>query len=60
MQQETRHRKEKVSPAFFDLQIITRTQLLLDRDSIVKYIVRAMCHYNDNEMLVIPYNTGNY
>jgi hypothetical protein len=23
-------------------------------------MVRAMCHYNDKEMLVVPYNTGNH
>jgi hypothetical protein len=60
MQQETRHRKEKESPTFLDPLMMTRTQLLLDRESVVKYIVRAMHHNNDKKMLVIPYNMGNH
>jgi hypothetical protein len=59
MEQETRHRKGKESLTFLDPQLMTRTQLLLNRESVVKYIVRAMCHCN-NKKLVIPYNTGNY
>jgi hypothetical protein len=50
----------KESPVFLDPQMMMRTQLLLDRESVVKYIVRAMCHYNEKEMLVTPYNTGNH
>jgi hypothetical protein len=60
MEQETRHRKGKESLTFLDPQLMTRTQLLLNRESVVKYIVRAMCHYNNKEKLVIPYNMGNY
>jgi hypothetical protein len=60
MQQETRYRKGKESPTFLDLQMMMRTQLLLDREFVVKYIMRAMHHHNNKEMLVIPYNTGNH
>jgi hypothetical protein len=36
-----------------------RTQILLDRDSVVKYMIQAMRHFNNKEMLVISFNTGN-
>jgi hypothetical protein len=38
----------------------TRTKLRLNRLDIVKYFVKAMRHYKDKEMLVIPFNTGNH
>jgi hypothetical protein len=58
-QQETRHRKGKESLTFLVLQMMTRTQILLDRESVVKYLVRAMHHYNNKEVIIISYNTGN-
>jgi hypothetical protein len=60
MQQQTCYKKGKESPTYLDPQLMMRTQILLDRDFIVTYIVRAMRHFNDKEMLVILFNTGNY
>jgi hypothetical protein len=60
MQQQTHHKKGNESPAYLDPQMMMRTQILLDRDSILKYMIRSMCHFNDKEMLLIPFNTGNY
>jgi hypothetical protein len=39
--------------------MMMRTQILLARKDVV-YLVKAMSHYSDNEMLVIPFNTGNH
>jgi hypothetical protein len=60
MQQKIHHRKGKESTAFLEPQMMMRTQLLPDRESVVKYIVQAMCHYNEKEMLGILFNTGNH
>jgi hypothetical protein len=60
MQQQTRHKKEKKSPGFLNPQMMTRTQILLSRNEVVKYMVQAMCHYSDKEMLVVPFNMGNH
>jgi hypothetical protein len=38
----------------------TRTQFHLNRLDIVKYFVKAVRHYKDKEMLVVPFNTGNH
>jgi hypothetical protein len=59
MQKETRHRKGKESPAYLDPQMMTRTQIVADRQAIVKYLVRETCVYSDKEMLIRSYNTGN-
>jgi hypothetical protein len=62
MQQLTCHRTGKVSPAYLDPQISTRTNLLAvsSRNDVVAYFVKAMRHYNDKEILVVPFNTGNH
>jgi hypothetical protein len=39
MQQETHNRMGKESMTFLDPQMMMRNQLLLDRESVVKYIV---------------------
>jgi hypothetical protein len=39
---------------------MTRAQVLLSRNVVVKYVVKAMCHYSDMAMLVIPFNMGNH
>jgi hypothetical protein len=61
MQQLTHHRTGKESPAYLDLQISTRTNLLMANSrKDVAYFVKAMRHYSDKETLVIPINTGNH
>jgi hypothetical protein len=60
MQQQTFHKKGKESSTFHDPQMVMRTQILLDKEFIVEDIVRAMRHYNEKEMLVILFNTGNH
>jgi hypothetical protein len=61
MQQLTHHRMENESPAYLDLQISMRTNLLVasSRKDVLAYFVRAMRHYSDKEILVIPFNMGN-
>jgi hypothetical protein len=39
--------------------MVTKTQLSLNQPDIVKYFVKAMRHYKDKDMLVVPFNTGN-
>jgi hypothetical protein len=58
MQQQTFHKTEKESPAYLDPQIATRTNLYINREE-VTYFAKAMRHYRDKEMLVIPFNTAN-
>jgi hypothetical protein len=60
MQQQTYHKKGKESPAFLEPQMMKRTQILLSRPEVGKYIVKAMCHYSDKEMLVVPFNMVNH
>jgi hypothetical protein len=52
----------KESPAYLDLQISMRTNLLAasSRKDVVAYFVKAMTHYSDKEILVIPFNMGNH
>jgi hypothetical protein len=58
MQQLTHHRKRKESLAYLDPQISMRTNLLAvnSRKDGVGYFVKAMRHYNDKEILVVPFN----
>jgi hypothetical protein len=50
-----------VSPAYLDPQISTRTNLLLaSSQKDVAYFVKAMRHYSDKEILVVPFNMGNH
>jgi hypothetical protein len=39
-----------------------RTNLLVtsSRKDVIGYFVKAMRHYSDKEILVVPFNTGNY
>jgi hypothetical protein len=62
MQQLTHHRTEKASHAYLDPQISTRTNLLVvsSQKDVVVYFVKAMRHYSDKEILVVPFNTGNH
>jgi hypothetical protein len=62
MQQLIRHRTGKEPPAYLDPQILMRTNLLAtsSRKDVVAYFVRAMRHYSDKEILVVPFNTGNH
>jgi hypothetical protein len=59
MQQQTRHKKGKESPIYLDPQMLMRTNVHINRQDVVAYFVKAMRHYKDNEMLVIPFNMGN-
>jgi hypothetical protein len=62
MQQITRHRTGKKSPAYLDPQISMRTNLLVasSQKDVVAYFVEAMRHYNDKEILVVLFNIGNH
>jgi hypothetical protein len=53
-------KKGKESLACLDPQMMMRTQILLDRDFVVNYMIQAMHHHNDKEMLVISFNMGNH
>jgi hypothetical protein len=48
------------SPAYLDLQIVMRTNLYISRQEVVAYFAKAMRHYRDKKMLVIPFNMGNH
>jgi hypothetical protein len=37
-----------------------RTNIMLLQKEVATYFVKAMNHYKDKEMLVIPFNTGNH
>jgi hypothetical protein len=52
----------KESPAYLDPQISMRTNLLAasSQKDVVAYFVKAMRYYNDKEILVVPFNTGNH
>jgi hypothetical protein len=62
VQQLTCHRSGKESPAYLDPQISMRTNLLAasSQKDVVAYFVKAMRHYSDKEILVIPLNMGNH
>jgi hypothetical protein len=61
MEQLTHHRIGNESPTYFDPQISMRTNLLAvsSRKDVVAYFVKAMRHYSDKDILVIPFNTSN-
>jgi hypothetical protein len=59
MQQQTLNKKEKESPAYLDSQMVMRTSIHLHRPDVVTYFFKAMRHYKDKEMLVVPLNMGN-
>jgi hypothetical protein len=62
MQQLTHHRTGKESPAYLDPQISTRTNILAasSQKDVVAYFIKAMRHYSDKDILVIPFNTSNH
>jgi hypothetical protein len=62
MQQLTHYRIGKESPAYLDPQISMKTNLLVasSRKDVIGYFVKAMRHYSDKEILVIPFNMGNH
>jgi hypothetical protein len=33
---------------------------MLAQKDVVAYFVKAMCHYRDKEILVVPFNAGNH
>jgi hypothetical protein len=61
MQQDTRTRKGKYSPAYLDPQMMTTTVIQTEKAEVMKYLVWAMHYYKvKKEMLIIPYNTGSH
>jgi hypothetical protein len=60
MQQHTLHKIRKESPAYLDPQIVMRPNLKTSRQEVVAYFAKAMRHYGDKEMLVIPFNMSNH
>jgi hypothetical protein len=59
MQQDTRTRKGKDSPAYLDPQMMTMTVIQTEKTKVVKYLVWAMLYYKDKkEMLIVSYNTS--
>jgi hypothetical protein len=60
MQQQTLHKMGKESHAYIDSQIATRTNIDTSRLEVISYFAKAMRHYRDKQMLVIPFNTGNH
>jgi hypothetical protein len=61
MQQDTRTRKGKDSPAYLDPQMMTMIVIQTVKAKVVKYLVRAMHYYKDKkEMLIVPYNNGSH
>jgi hypothetical protein len=61
MQQDTRTRKGKDSPAYLDPQMMTTIIIQIEKAEVMKYLVREMHYYKDKkEMLIIPYSTGSH
>jgi hypothetical protein len=60
MQQQTLHKMGKESPAYLDPQIAVRTNIDTNLQEVVAYFAKAMRHYRDKEILVVPFNTGDY
>jgi hypothetical protein len=48
------------SLAYLNLQIAMRTNLNSSQQEVVAYFVKAMRHYRDKEMLVVPFNPTNH
>jgi hypothetical protein len=59
MKQQTLHKMRMESPTYLDPQIAMRTNLQTSQQEVVAYFDKAMGHYRDKEMLVVPFNTGN-
>jgi hypothetical protein len=60
MQQQTIHKMGKESPTYLDPQIAMTPNLETSRQAVVAYFTKAIRHYKDKEMLVVPFNTGNH
>jgi hypothetical protein len=60
MRQKHLNKKENKFLTYLDPQIVMRTQINLDRKVVVAYFVKAIKHYKDKEMLVVPFNMGNH
>jgi hypothetical protein len=56
MQQQTCNRKGKESLAYLDPQMAMITQIHVSRKAVIAYFVKAMKHYKDKEILVVPFN----
>jgi hypothetical protein len=54
------HKKGKESPTYLDPQMARRTDVHLNRLEVIAYFIKTIRHYKDNEMLVVPFNTGNH
>jgi Ulp1 family protease len=52
----------KRSPTYLNMQISTRTNLQTasSQHEVVQHFVKAMRHYKNKEMLVVPFNTSNH
>jgi hypothetical protein len=50
------------SPTYLDPQISMRINLQTasSRQEVVQYFVKAMRHYRNKEMLVVPFDTDNH
>jgi hypothetical protein len=62
MQKQTLHRTGKESLAYFDPQILMRSNLQTSgrQQEVVQYFAKAMKYYRDKKILVIPFNMGNH
>jgi hypothetical protein len=49
MQQDTRTRKGKDSPAYLDPQMMTTTVIQTEKAEVMKYLVWAMRYYKDKK-----------
>jgi hypothetical protein len=52
----------KESPAYLDPQISMKTNLQMasGQQEVVQYFVKAIRHYRNKEMLVVPFNMSNH
>jgi hypothetical protein len=61
MEQQTLHNTGKESLAYLDPQIVMRPNLQTSQQEVVvAHFGKAMWHYRDKEMLVVPFNMGNH
>jgi hypothetical protein len=60
MQQQTLYKMGKESLGYLDLQIAMRINLHTSRQEVVAYFAKAIRHYRDKDMLVVPFNMGNH
>jgi hypothetical protein len=60
MQQQTLYKMGKESLGYLDLQIAMRINFHTSRQEVVAYFAKAIRHYRDKDMLVVPFNMGNH